>query len=514
MWKLAAAVCLSFVSPALSIDRPNLLVLVADDLRPDGIAALGNPLVETPHLDALAARSLVFTRAFCSYPVCVVSRTEMMTGRHHWEHRRDGGPFREGQTTWPQAFRDAGYETWQVGKWHVSGRPSQRGYTDVAGLFAGGGGKFWKEGRTDRRGVPVTGYTGWIFQSEDGKTLFPDWGVGLTPGIDERFAEAALSLIRRDGEKPWFCHVNFTAPHDPLLPTEAGIARLREVPIATPPDFLPTHPFDHGNLDGRDERLLPQPRTEESVRELRRDYFAVIEDLDRAVGTLLAGLEASGEAENTFIVFTSDHGLAAGSHGLAGKQNQYDHTLRVPLFIAGPGIPPGRTAAMVYLRELFPTTCDLAAIAVPGSVTGRSFAEVLKGESEGHHDAVFGTFTDTQRSMQTDDGWKVVFYPKADRWQLFDLKSDPLELRNLADGKHPRLDEMKERLGTWRRVMIDPVKESGFQRGAEVAEQSGSTGNGESERGRAGMGRSFDRSDQLRMGPKRVTPGWIWREGI
>ncbi len=457
MRKRTALIFLSLVSPALSIDRPNLLILVADDLRPDAIAALGNPLVQTPHLDALAARSLVFTRAFCSYPICVVSRTEMMTGRHHWEDRGDGGAFREGQTTWPEAFREADYETWHVGKWHVSGRPSQRGYTGVAGLFAGGGGKFWKEGRTDRRGVTVTGYTGWIFQSEDGKALFPEWGVGLTPGIDERFAEAALSLIRGGGEKPWFCHVNFTAPHDPLFPTEAGVARLRGAAIGTPPDFLPTHPFDHGNFDGRDERLLPQPRTEESVRELRRDYFAVIEDLDRAVGKLLDGLEASGEAENTVVVFTSDHGLAAGSHGLAGKQNQYDHTLRVPLFLAGPGIPPGRTAAMVYLRDLFPTTCDLAGIAVPGSVTGRSFAEVLKGESEGHHDAVFGTFTDTQRSMQTEDGWKVVVYPRLDRWQLFDLKSDPLELRDLANEGHPRFAALQERLETWRKEAGDPI---------------------------------------------------------
>lgn len=453
-------VALSFfflISALPAADRPNLLVLVADDLRPDAIAALGNPVVQTPNLDALASRSLVFTRAFCSYPICHVSRAEMMTGRHHWEHQRDGGPFREGETTWPEVFREAGYETWHIGKWHVSGRPSQRGYTEVAGLFAGGGGKFRKEGQTDRRGVPVTGYTGWIFQSDDGKTQSPELGVGLTPGIDGRFADAALSLIGRGGEKPWFCHVNFTAPHDPLFPTEESVVRLREVAIETPPDFLPEHPFDHGNFDGRDEQLLPQPRTEASVRELRRDYYAVIEDLDRAVGKILAGLEASGEAANTVVLFTSDHGLAAGSHGLSGKQNQYDHTLRVPLFIAGPGIPPGRTAAMVYLRELYPTSCDLAGIAIPESVTGRSFAEVLKGESEGHHDAVFGSFTDTQRSIETDDGWKLVFYPRLDRWQLFDRNTDPLELRDLANEGYPQFAVLKERIAAWRKEADDPI---------------------------------------------------------
>lgn len=464
MRKLAALLCLLWVSPVSSADRPNFLVLIADDLRPDGIAALGNPVVRTPNLDALAARSLVFTRASCSYPICVASRAEMLTGRHCWENGVDGmggKGLREGETFWPEALRDAGYDTWHVGKWHISGRPSQRGYTDVAGLFSGGGGKFWKEGQADRRGFPVTGYTGWIFQSEDGKTLHPELGVGLTPEISDQFADAALSLIRRGGEKPWFCHVNFTAPHDPLFPTREGAGRLREAAIPVPTEFLPEHPFDHGNFDGRDERLLPRPRTEDSVRELRRDYFAVIEDLDRAVGRILEGLEKSGEAENTFVIFTSDHGLAAGSHGLSGKQNQYDHTLFVPLFVSGPGIGPGRTGAMVYLRELFPTTCDLAGVPVPESVTARSFAEVLKGESESHHEAVFGCFTDTQRSIRTADGWKLVYYPKIDRWQMFDLNRDPLEMKDLAgpggQSDDPRFEELKKRLEDWRRSAGDPL---------------------------------------------------------
>lgn len=451
-----ALLCLILASPLPIEGRPNVLVLVADDLRPDGIAALGNPVVHTPNLDALTARSLVFNRAFCSYPICHVSRSEMLSGRHHWENLGKGG-FAEGIVFWPQAFREAGYETWHIGKWHVSGRPHDRGYSEVAGMFAGGGGKFVAEGQIDPRGFPVTGYKGWIFQSEDGKEQYPGLGVGLTPETNDRFADSALSLIRRCGEKPWFCHVNFTAPHDPLFPSEAGAARMRDAEIETPPNFLPEHPFDHGNLKGRDEMLLPFPRTEESVRELRRGYYAVIEDLDRAVGTILAGLAESGQEKNTVVIFTSDHGLAAGSHGLSGKQNQYDHTLRVPLFIAGPGIPPGRTAAMVYLRDLYPTTCDLAGIAIPDTVTARSFDEVLKGESEGHHDAVFGTFTDTQRSIETEDGWKLIFYPKVDRWQLFDRTTDPLELHDLAHAGHPRFAELKERLMAWRKEAGDPI---------------------------------------------------------
>jgi arylsulfatase A-like enzyme len=442
--------------------RPNFLVLVADDLRPDGIAALGNPNLRTPHLDALAARSLVFTRAYCSYPICVVSRAEMLTGRQGWENGIDGmagRTFREGQVYWAEALREAGYETWHVGKWHVPGRPSQRGYDEVAGMFGSGGGRLWKEGQVDRRGFPITGYTGWIFQSEDGGTQFPELGVGLAPETNEHFADAALSLIRRGGEKPWFCHVNFTAPHDPLLPSEEGVTRLRGEAIPPPPDFLPQHPFDHGNLEGRDERLLPWPRTEEAVRELRRDYYAVVEDLDRAVGRILAGLEEGGHLESTVVLFTSDHGLALGSHGLTGKQNQYEHTARVPLLVSGPGIGRGTTDAMVYLRELFPTTCELGGAAVPDSVTGNSFASVLRGERADHHEIVFGYFADSQRMVRTADGWKLVRYPKIDRWQLFDLNADPLERNDLVGeaASRPRFEELRGLLEEWRRATGDPL---------------------------------------------------------
>lgn len=457
-------VALVFAAPGQAADRPNFLVLVADDLRPDALAALGHDQLRTPHLDALARRSLVFQRAYCSYPICVVSRGEMLTGRHAWENGIDGlegRSFREGQVYWAEALRQAGYETWHVGKWHVPGRPSQRGYTAVAGMFGSGGGKLWREGQTDPRGFPITGYTGWIFQSEDGREKFPEFGVGLTPEISEHFADATISLLEGASETPWFCHVNFTAPHDPLLPTPAAMDRWRGKDIPVPPDFLPEHPFDHGNFDGRDERLLPRPRTEESVQELLRHYYSVVEDLDLAVGRILAVLEASGQAERTFVVFTSDHGLGVGSHGIAGKQNQYEHTAKVPLFVAGPGIEPGRSDAMVYLRDLYPSTCELADAAIPGTVTAESFAAVLTGGRSDHRDAVFGCFTDTQRMVRTEDGWKLVHYPQAGKWQLFDLSEDPLERNDLMESggtePHPKFAELRLRLEQWRKEVGDPL---------------------------------------------------------
>jgi arylsulfatase A-like enzyme len=445
--------------------KPNLLFLLADDLRPDCLSISGNPLILTPNLDALAARGMRFTRATCSYPICVVSRAEMLTGCHGWENGVDGmrtGGLESDLTFWPEAMRDAGFETWHVGKWHISGRPSQRGYTDVAGLFSGGGSRFWKEGQVDWKGFPLTGYRGWIFQSDDGKTLYPDFGVGLTPDISSHFADAAISLLSRKTEKPWICHVNFTAPHDPLMMPSGMEGKYRASEIPLPLDFLPEHPFDHGNLRGRDEELLAFPRTEEAVRDLLRVYYSVVEDLDRQVGRILTALEESGQLENTVVIFSSDHGMACGSHGLRGKQNQYEHTIDVPLVIAGPGIAPGSVSgAQVYLRELYPTTCEWLGVGVPGSVTARSFAPVLRGEMTSHHEDIFGYYTDTQRMVRTSDGWKLIHYPKAEKWQLFDLNHDPHELANLLEEgqntDHPRFAELREKLVRWQRETGDPL---------------------------------------------------------
>lgn len=149
-----------------------------------------------------------------------------------------------------------------------------------------------------------------------------------------------------------------------------------------PANFLPEHPFDHGNLRGRDELLMAFPRTASEVRGELACYYAVISHLDRQVGRILEALRAAGQADNTLAIFTSDNGLAIGSHGLRGKQNMYEHLIGVPLIIRGPAVVRGRrTDAQCYLRDLFPTACDVAGIPVPQSVRGRTLLPVLYREN-------------------------------------------------------------------------------------------------------------------------------------
>ncbi|MDF1810712.1 MAG: sulfatase-like hydrolase/transferase [Verrucomicrobiales bacterium] len=447
---------------ALAEQKPNILFLLVDDQRPDTIGAYGNEVISTPNLDKLAEGGLRFTRATCSYPICHISRAEMLSGRHGWENGINGmggKAFRKDLTFWADALKAAGYQTCYVGKWHTPGRPARYGYDTVNGLFGSGGGKWWEPGQTDWKGFPITGYKGWVFQNDTGKEKYPEKGVGLTPDIDAKFGDAAIDAIRRfEGEQPWFVHVNFTGPHDPLFipPGYEGKYRNEDMPL--PENFLAEHPFDHGNLRGRDEELLPFPRTPEAVRDLLRVYYSVIDHIDLQVGRIVEALKESGQLNNTLIIYSSDHGMSVGSHGLRGKQNQYEHTINVPLIMAGPTVKKGISPAQVYLRELYPTTCELAGIPVPESVTAKSFADVVAGKADAHHDEIFGYFTDSQRMIRTDQ-WKYIVYPQAGKSQLFNLEVDPFEKDNLVG--EPALAEvvsnLSKRLGEWRKTTGDPL---------------------------------------------------------
>jgi arylsulfatase A-like enzyme len=438
--------------------RPNVVLLVADELRPDVIGALGHPVVETPGLDRLCRQGTVFSYATCAYPLCFPSRAEMLTGCTAF---RTGVGIRTSSLgrelpLWPEVMQQAGYRTFHVGKWHVAGRPKERGYDESVGLFAGG--KRPDTPQFDHAGREVTGYVGWQFQTDDGR-LMPERGIGLTPDISAAFADAAISVIEREDERPFFLHVNFTAPHDPrLFPT--GYEKKYEAGrLPLPANFLPRHPFDHGNLSGRDEVLLPTPRTEKETRAELAAYYAVVTHLDAQVGRILKSLDKARLAENTLVIFTSDHGLALGSHGLVGKQNMYEHTLRVPLVVRGPGVPEGKNReALVYLRDLFPTVCELCGAQAPGQLDGRSFADVVQGKKESHHPFVVGYFQNKQRAIRTER-WKLVWYPELKREQLFDLAADPDEKHDLSgQAEHAATQaELRRKLREWLVEQRDPV---------------------------------------------------------
>jgi choline-sulfatase len=174
------------------------------------------------------------------------------------------------------------------------------------------------------------------------------------------------------------------------------------------------------------------------VKVHRQEYYAIISHMDAQIGRILDALAETGQTDNTYIVFTADHGLACGHHGLLGKQNMFDHSVRVPMILIGPEFPAGeRIAAPVYLQDVMPTTLELADLDVPDHVQFRSLLPLVRGERSQSYDAIYGAFRQTQRMVTLSD-YKLIVYPEVPKLLLFNLREDPLETNNLADDPEHR----------------------------------------------------------------------------
>ncbi len=442
---LAAALLLG---AAQDRKRPNLLFLFADDQRFDTIRELGNPEIATPVLDRLAREGTAFTRAYImggnQGAVCVPSRAMLLTGRPLFSIA-NGIPAEA--PIWTEVFQKAGYATFGVGKWHNGPRSYARG-------FAGGGTVFFG-GMSDQSKVRVQDFDPAGKYGKDRERVGEKFSTEL-------FTDTAIRFLREHtGDKPFFLYVAYTSPHDPRTPPPKYAALYDPEKIPLPPNFLPEHPFDNGELRIRDEMLAPFPRTPEAVRRHTADYYGMISHLDAEIGRLLEALEKAGRAEDTWVVFCGDNGLAVGRHGLFGKQNVYDHSVHVPLVLRGPGIPKGkRTGAMCYLLDLFPTFCELAGVPAPEGLEGRSLAPVLRGEKARHRETLFFAYRTFQRALQ-DEKWKLIEYDVAGRrtTQLFDLEADPAETRSLADdpAHAATLARLRDELARRRKELGDPL---------------------------------------------------------
>jgi arylsulfatase A-like enzyme len=400
--------------------RPNILFLFADDQRADTIAAWGNRHIQTPTLDRLVERGFSFRNNYCfgsnSGAVCVPSRAMLMSGRT-W---LDVDANLTGVKLLPELLRGHGYTVFATGKWHNGQASFLRSFPRARSVFFGG--------MDDHTKVHVA-------DVQDGRVFNQRVAEKFSSA---QFADAAIEFLEEQhGTAPFFCYVAFTAPHDPRNPPEPYRERYYRQRPPPPANFLPQHPFDNGMTKGvRDENLAPYPRTREVISDQLCEYYGHITYLDEQVGRILAALERSGQAKNTVIVYSADHGLALGSHGLLGKQSVYEHSMKSPLLIAGPGIPHGSTQAFTYLFDLFPTICAWAGVSPPEKIAGQSLQPLWSGTQTKLRDSVFLPFTGLMRSVR-DERWKLIVYPPINHRQMFDLQSDPDEIHDLAtDPKH------------------------------------------------------------------------------
>lgn len=455
---LGAAATLAFPAVLRSAgarrDRPNLLFLWTDQQRADTLACYGNPRVQAPHLNTLAAQSTVFDRAYVAQPVCTPSRATVMTGL--WPHQTgctgNNIPLPADARCFPELLRDrADYATGYIGKWHLGDEAfAQHGFNEWASTEDGYGSHF-SAGR-DRE--TRSAYHHWLLargHQPDKKGAFSrDYAVRvpLEFGKPAFQAERACEFLDRHRREPFVLHVNYLEPHTPY---RSPLGALH------PPEALPIDPSfarddDPEQIPLRYRMRQESPGNDEAkLREIHSQYLGNVACVDRSVGRILARLEQHGLADNTIVVFTSDHGDQLGAHRMVGKSVMYEESVRIPCFIRVPGGRGGHRVMSPWSHiDLVPTLLALMGQPVPGSLPGRSRAAEVRGgtaaaqdvfvqwnfnksgdgEKSGSDAAAQRAVRERSRAIFTADGWKLSL-SDVDRCLLFNRREDPHEQHNL-----------------------------------------------------------------------------------
>ena len=425
--------------------KPNIILLFADDQRADTIAAHGNPHIKTPHLDKLSDTGYSFLKNYCagsfSGAVCVASRAMLMTGMH-WKQI----PSKNKGSGWgklpllPKHLKDkASYETFIVGKWH-------NGFNTLKGAFNNGK-SLYMGGMSDHTDFEVQDYVNGVLGEKHKAEEFSS----------AEFATSAIDFISKaKTDKPFFLYVAFTAPHDPRNPPEKYREMYYKNRPPLPKNYMPLHPFRNAPQVsmGRDEGLAAWPRTKEVISDQLCEYYGLVTHLDEQVGRIAEHIKNSPHADNTIIIYTADHGLGMGSHGLLGKQNVYEQSMAAPLIISGKGIPKGKTSSFNYIHDLYSTICDFAGIKPPKGVTSKNLVPIMNGKVDKVRDSMFLPFQNNQRAINNGK-WKLHIYPQINHQMLFDLENDPHELKDLAASNPEKVKEMMSLMQKWRDLVGD-----------------------------------------------------------
>lgn len=473
--------------------KPNILVILTDQQRRDSLAVYGNSWIHAPNLNALGERSFVFENAYVTQPVCTPSRASIMTGLYPQTTGLIGNGIPIGDATRTIAeMVSEDYLCAYYGKWHLGNDIiPQHGFEE------------WISIEDGHIGSSVTGRKEYRFKDADYNVWLRSKGVdpprgqsyeswAATANLPEELTQAAYvgeegaRFIRehpdsQHGDRPFLLVTSFFEPHPPYTGPLNGLYDPASLPVG--PAFL-MRP-ETGSLVNRlraDYYLagglnplgveggdIHDTRTEEGWRRLRAQYYANVTLVDRNVGKIMRALAASGQARNTIIVFTSEHGEMAGDHGMLEKRTMYEEATRVPLFVHVPWLRgEGKTIpGSVSLVDLTPTLLDLAGDEIPEHVEGKSLLPVLVGDQtladndvflqwNGYGDRDLGSpsinrmVTAPWRSVVTSDRWKLNL-SAADQCELYDLNADPHEMRNLFDepDHRDRVREMAARVRVW-----------------------------------------------------------------
>lgn len=420
--------------------KPNVLWIFVDQLRFQSLSCNGDPNVQTPNLDRLAAGGVSFTHAASTCPVCTPARGAVMTGCY--PNRTGilylGDLLPPSQTTVSHAFRSAGYRTSYVGKWHLASAQNPLGHNE--------GAEYWvhpllRGGFEDWFGFELSNHF-WKTRYCTGEKMWPP--LELRGYQTDALTDLSLDYLKNQavpGGKPWFHVLSLEAPHhgsdqnNVASCTAGGIEFTRH---PAPPEYEAQY---------RPGAMVLRPNVPashaEAARSQQAQYCAMIKNLDDNVGRILNWLEESGESDRTLVAFFSDHGEMGGSHGRFQKCSPYAESLRVPLIFRLPGkLPTGRTLSTpANLVDIFPTTADLCGLPIPTGVQGLSLAPVANGRGTSPREASLAQWFGNPRYGNgggLDIPWRGILTPRFTyavygngEGQMFDDREDPWQLDNL-----------------------------------------------------------------------------------
>ena len=457
---LAASLLSAAAAVAAPAPRPNVVFIMADDHAAHAISAYGSRVNQTPSIDRLAREGMLFRNVFVTNSICTPSRAAILTGAYS---HRNGVPvfnrFDGSQTTVAKLLQVAGYHTGMIGKWHLGSDPTGFDRWEI---------------------LPGQGvYNDPVFYTATGERTYS--GRYATDVI----TDLGIDFMRqRPKHRPFFLMLHHKAPHREWTPDEKHRRMFEGRTIPEPPtlwdDYATRTDALHENrqrvaddLTPRDLKVGPpaglegKDLTRWKYQRYMQDYLACVQSIDDNVGRLLDFLKESGLERDTIVIYTSDQGFFLGDHGLYDKRFMYEESLRTPFLVRWPAVVrPGSTADALALNVDFaPTFLEAAGIAVPATMQGRSLLPTLRSETPadwrtalyyryyhdpGHHNtrAHYGVRTATH---------KLIYFWKKDQWELFDLRSDPAELRNLhgQPGQEAITAELKATLGRLRRELED-----------------------------------------------------------
>ena len=413
---------------------PNFLVIISDEHRKDAMGCAGHPLVETPHLDRLAARGTRFSNAYTSSPMCVPTRAALACGDHvhrtgFWD---SATPYDGSAPTWMHRVRDAGHEMVSIGKLHFRSGEDDNGFNEEILPMHVVGGVGWMAGllREDPPAYDVAAEL--AADSGAGSSSYTDYDLAISTAATDWIA------ARQNAERPWAAFVSLVSPHFPLRAPQEFYDLYADADFDLEPKALPDHP-EIRNL----ARFFDYERhfTPETRRAAMAGYFGLTSFLDDCVGRILTTLEESGQAEDTLVVYLSDHGELLGDKGLWTKQVMYEASAGIPMILAGPDVPEGtvrNTAASIV--DVAATALDVMLGTSDDSAPGLSLRQLAQ-EPDDDDRTVLCEYHDggstTGAFMVRWGDWKYVCYPGMQP-QLFNLADDPLEDHDLGTDVSPR----------------------------------------------------------------------------